>query len=47
MSLSQQDYMLVLKIIDLASQRGFFTAPELSTIGKLYERVAEAAKAAE
>ena len=45
--LKQQDYALVLKIIDLASQRGLFSAPELSTIGKLYDRIVEAAKAAE
>ena len=40
-SLNAEDLQALLQIIDLASQRGAFKAPELSQIGQIFDRVAK------
>ena len=39
MELNHGDITNIMVIIDLASQRGVFKAPELAPIGKLYEKL--------
>ena len=41
MSLTIQDLNLVVQIIDIATQRGAFRAPELKMVGELYDKTQE------